>query len=893
MKKICFTLVGIVLFLIIPVVHAESKYLYDVLKDEAESGGLAKEYTGESRDNFENSGIKKIYYWNVNSSNEEEQLRNANNVIFADYCWQMIRTTDTGGVKLLFNGKVKNGSCPGEGENHLGINEISSDYLASNYYYGTDYVYDEDSNQIRLAGEIEQVTWNENTGPELVGKYTCKNTSVDAICYSLYLVESYQDSRYGNVVSFSTYTPYSHIGSLPINADNHSPAYSGYMYNTVYSPKERINQTERGMVNRMNTNQNSNYYYGDKVVYEDGYYYLQNNDGSKPVIYRWDQSYYSLVGKYTCASNKNPSIMYHGESIPSGTRCKNAYYVLNTTAVDNSMIYQELQDGNTIGGENMTISKTVERNGTIYTLTNYEVISRMEFFRNYTKYRYYYYCDDYKSVSCDISKMRYITNYNNVDSPSYLSLDDITYSNSFTYDGEKYILDNDRVSFWNTTDTANLALLKDHHYTCFDTTGVCQTIYYVYETKSAILFYLELVDGKSIEDVLNEMLFNEDVNQKDSTIKKGIDLWFKNTLLSYSDYLEDAVFCNDRSISSIGGWNPNGGKLGSLYFAGLGQRNLNCPNDIDAFSTDNDKARLTYKVGLMTKQEIELLNTDLKTGATYWLGTPHDFYYTYGTYNMVSRQGGVSSGDLIYSSLKYGVRPVISLKKGAHYSSGRGSKDTPYVFDGIYSSVNVEIVDETQDLNVEINDLNQVKQEEEVTFKVTPIKGYQVNSLKIVDEDNNEIEFEETSNKNEYTFVMPASNVTIVPSYERVKSSVDVEKDSHTKVIVIEVNDSKAVVYEDTVKFRITPEDGYEVDTIEIIDSEGNKIEYKKTKNENEYEFVMPDSDVSITPIYRKIENSNDMINPQTGNTKIIIFVIILLSLIGCLYGRKKQFNQE
>lgn len=41
MKKICFTLVGIVLFLIIPVVHAESKYLYDVLKDEAKSGGLA------------------------------------------------------------------------------------------------------------------------------------------------------------------------------------------------------------------------------------------------------------------------------------------------------------------------------------------------------------------------------------------------------------------------------------------------------------------------------------------------------------------------------------------------------------------------------------------------------------------------------------------------------------------------------------------------------------------------------------------------------------------------------------------------------------------------------------------------------------------------------------
>ena len=142
---------------------------------------------------------------------------------------------------------------------------------------------------------------------------------------------------------------------------------------------------------------------------------------------------------------------------------------------------------------------------------------------------------------------------------------------------------------------------------------------------------------------------------------------------------------------------------------------------------------------------------------------------------------------------------------------------------------------------------------------------------------------------------MPSSNVTIVPSYERVKSSVEVEENTHTKVIVIEVEDAKAVVYEDTVKFTITPEEGYEVDTIEIKDKEGNKIEYKKTNKENEYEFVMPDSDVVIIPTYRKIESINvpdTLKNPNTGTgiSIIIIVMLIISSITYIIFKRKKNY---
>jgi len=40
-----------------------------------------------------------------------------NNVLFANYCWKIVRTTDTGGVKLLYNGvPAADGSCNNTGE---------------------------------------------------------------------------------------------------------------------------------------------------------------------------------------------------------------------------------------------------------------------------------------------------------------------------------------------------------------------------------------------------------------------------------------------------------------------------------------------------------------------------------------------------------------------------------------------------------------------------------------------------------------------------------------------------------------------------------------------------------------------------------------------------------
>ena len=49
-----------------------------------------------------------VYYYRGDVKN--------NNVIFGGYCWQIIRTTTTGGIKLIYNGLPNNGICDNTGD---------------------------------------------------------------------------------------------------------------------------------------------------------------------------------------------------------------------------------------------------------------------------------------------------------------------------------------------------------------------------------------------------------------------------------------------------------------------------------------------------------------------------------------------------------------------------------------------------------------------------------------------------------------------------------------------------------------------------------------------------------------------------------------------------------
>ena len=123
---------------------------------------------------------KKIYYYYGSNNTNGTAILDKNNVLFAGQCWQMIRTTDTGGVKMIYNGEVEDGKCLSTRENQTGFRALSySVEMKPTFYYGTDYIFDKENNQFKLSGTI-------NTGDIKVNSYTCKSTLEEGGCSELY-----------------------------------------------------------------------------------------------------------------------------------------------------------------------------------------------------------------------------------------------------------------------------------------------------------------------------------------------------------------------------------------------------------------------------------------------------------------------------------------------------------------------------------------------------------------------------------------------------------------------------------------------------------------------------------------------------------------------------------
>ena len=107
-----------------------------------------------------------VYYYRGNVDNH---------VIFANFCWRIIRTTETGGVKLIYDGIPSNGQCNNTGSNTtIGSSEFNSESHSPAYFgymYGAIYTYKLQSVS-SLSGAI--VFGNDITYAN--GTYTLKDT---------------------------------------------------------------------------------------------------------------------------------------------------------------------------------------------------------------------------------------------------------------------------------------------------------------------------------------------------------------------------------------------------------------------------------------------------------------------------------------------------------------------------------------------------------------------------------------------------------------------------------------------------------------------------------------------------------------------------------------------
>ena len=637
--------------------------LYNVLKQAAKEGTYAKEYTGEHQDSMDpTKSTEKIYHWYGSNNTNGTAILDKNNVIFANHCWQMIRTTDTGGVKMIYNGEVEDGKCLNTRGNHVGYEVMTTQSMSTTYYYGTDYTYDKTNNVFSLSGTT-------STGEIKQGEYTCKSTTADGTCATLYLVDTLSSGTTYYVLPLTGNSHYSQLGNLQFNQQYNSPSYVGYMYNTVYPYQSKTMTSTETMLS--STSLGTTYWYANSVTWGTPTANRYNLDNPYKVSATTD--YPDLVGEYTF---RNATQTYTNTSV---------YYI--AAVINTTMYYIQLQNStnHNLADYNYTYtygdSFTDNGDGT-YTINNPTTVERKNWYTGYSSVgANKYVCKNAVNDTC--SELWYTTATSSYSMTYISSANNYKYAKGFTWDGSKYVLDNDTSTTFFEWNDSNKTSINNAHYTCWNETGECTTISYIYNINGTTPYYINISNGKSVGDALDEMLTASNVNTINSTIKTGVDAWYKKYLLEdYDDYIEDTIFCNDRSIRALNGWNPDGGSTTSyLQFKEYSvTSDLSCTNETDQFSVSNNKAKLTYKVGLMSSPEMNILNNNnaRKTGPYYWLGSPSNFLNSGAIIRYVNDTGSYSQR-VVHDT--YGLRLSVSLATGTRYTSGDGSMANPYVID--------------------------------------------------------------------------------------------------------------------------------------------------------------------------------------------------------------------
>ena len=189
---------------------------------------------------------------------------------------------------------------------------------------------------------------------------------------------------------------------------------------------------------------------------------------------------------------------------------------------------------------------------------------------------------------------------------------------------------------------------------------------------------------------------NTHANTNKSDILKNLETWYTNNLTSYESKLADTIWCNDKSTVSGGlGYGTNATDYGAYNrLASTKQPTLKCPNDnnggkLSKFTVDDTKngnGNLTYKIGLLTADEIAFAGSiaytynrstylQENTGTTWWWSLSPNYFD--GSYANV---WSVYSGRLYNNNVgnNNGLRPVISLISSTNVT-GDGTSENPYV----------------------------------------------------------------------------------------------------------------------------------------------------------------------------------------------------------------------
>ena len=242
---------------------------------------------------------------------------------------------------------------------------------------------------------------------------------------------------------------------------------------------------------------------------------------------------------------------------------------------------------------------------------------------------------------------------------------------------------------------------KTYPYTCRNTssTGSCEVLIkvnsLVSETSAKVQYY----------SYSSTNLDGTRTNEISSNAKTQLDNWYTTNIVGQTDddgnlltnYIVDAKFCNDRSITDK--TYNSGYKLGRhtlyspytrLYANSNKTATLKCSSDVrDQFSITSiyGNGTLTYPIALITADEVALAggkyntkneNYYLHTNNSYWTMTSSFFDTT--TISAVvwdvRATGVLIPWDSVTNTI--GVRAVVNVRSDVLISCGDGTMDSPY-----------------------------------------------------------------------------------------------------------------------------------------------------------------------------------------------------------------------
>ncbi len=624
-------------------------------------------------------------------------------VLFGGYCWQIVRTTSNKGIKLLYAGLPT-------GDNNDKCTGVNRNLSLKNSWFPPEYTYDSSStlyyNGLTSYYNYGGYMINQEKYDSLaIGKeYQTRKSWYYSSQQSVWSFDTiYYSSEYNYNEETGMYTLSNPLSCTGI--DCRSVLLGKYTFNAkapdaesdfVYWVSNVSGSSSRaefyGRTLRANATIND---YANAVF---GTGFIDNGDGTYTLtgtetlnLANWDSRHSRYKNYFMCDNYKET--------------CKNFIFIIGTSGSYSSSYAQYID-----GGTKIYVSLTSDGN----TLVNPVQITMYDWLTNDSYANYNYFCKDHAS-SCSKDNLMHA---NSKYSTGYMVSYNRIYGKSITYDGQYYHLQNtidqSETHFLNY----NSGDVTKYHFVCpgYNETKCEKVYFYIHgggpdytDDRISSILVLSLENGETdVVKVFNERK-NVEVDQnknpinysKDSILKIALDHFYEENLINYEKYIDDAVWCNDKTMTqeNINNSYLSGNNMSDLrYDAGLrthqsykynnplfGHPKLTCDDKLDAFTvndTVNGNGFLKHPIAAITADEYFLGG---QTRTDTYLGDSNYYYWTISpAYSYGGGDGNMfvdSYGMISYGSVGREVKPSIVLKPGIDVIDGDGTKENPYKLD--------------------------------------------------------------------------------------------------------------------------------------------------------------------------------------------------------------------